>query len=122
MKLFVNELGEKRLFWFFDNSFTKKRKHFTYRHLTKYLKTFTNGLKLKNIKSHKSFRHQPSFNEISDKKNLGIGNFTHPSRNRIKKIPSSKEGLRVSPLNGINASFSGPNQFGISILFDETVT
>ena len=75
MKLFVNELGEKRLFWFFDNSFTKKRKHFTYRHLTKYLKTFTNGLKLKNIKSHKSFGHQPSLNGSFDQKTLGIGKF-----------------------------------------------
>ena len=34
-----------------------------------------NFLKLKNIKSHKSCGHQPSLNESSDKKTLGIGNF-----------------------------------------------
>ena len=88
MNLFANKLGKLRLFEFFDYSFSKKEKIsliFIRQHSPTHPPPFLqkqkrglgmpNFLKLKNIKSHKSCGHQPSLNESSDKKTLGIGNF-----------------------------------------------
>ena len=51
--------------------------------------TFTNSLKLNNIKSHKSCGHHPSLNGSSDKKPLGIGNCTYPPQNRVNPFHAS---------------------------------
>ena len=94
MKLFANKLAKLPLSWFFNYSFTKKKtfhlpssgktlqKSF---YVGQGCQTFTNSLKLKNIKSHKSCGDHPSLIQSSDKKTLGIGNFIYLPRNRVKK-------------------------------------
>ena len=66
MKLFTNKLGKLQLFWFFDYSFTKKKKfHLPLSHKIPQknslqglrvpnFHTQKKKLKLKNVKSHKS--------------------------------------------------------------------
>ena len=86
MKLLANKSDKLRLFRFFLLFIYKKRKKFhlpssgnqnTHTHTQSFIylsqgcQTFTNNLKLEDIKSHKSWGHQLSFNGSSDKKSQG---------------------------------------------------
>ena len=112
MKLFANKLAKLPLSWFFNYSFTKKKifhlpssgktlqKSF---YVGQGCQTFTNSLKLKNIKSHKSCGHHLSLIQSSDKKTLGIGNFIYLPWNRVKKRKNKEKIEGVHERNLLNS-------------------
>ena len=117
MKLLANKSGKLRLLIFFTIHLQKKKnipptvirqpKHthtHTHTHTQSFIylgqgcQTFTNNLKLKDIKSHKSCGHQLSFNGSSDKKSQGqvILNWLCPNDVNKKSFSNCPRFLELS--------------------------